>query len=590
MYSSVTKPHSRRKKKKKVEISQLAQDSFEAFQPFINVFDCGTTYGNGPFHLITKESWQFFARWKKGERNICRADGFKFNPYLDVVRNVYSPAHVQKHMKDHQITYYTSGQKGLGLLYLDVDAHHDWQTDQYRAKQVLERLFPAYFRASNRGQNGYLKVRYGSIQEFNAMSRRLEGTLKRLFLHLNILCDIEVKGTITHNGTSGQLAKLPFQCKYPCNMRDETDSWNYPQLKRFKASPILNVRRVEHVARRIEGVIDENRVEEGRKVISAHHQNETKQRLHPNEREIPKPAKRQTPNRPTIPTTEPPSTNNTRSPSHLRRPASLDPCQSTDAFERNLSDIPPFIRTFYREYHRFPSTNETLHWLRENGLYSGQWEDNERQRSQRVRQILQFKKKTFDPTKLSSGDSQQMFLRLGRLSWWVRRHFGNEMTVRVTDPSKFDPVKMTAPTKTVSIPAKFIETFLAVVDACVNQSPLKNKAVPTNRIKVLWKMVLGGSAWNQKYYQLVRDKLDRMGVLRIFDREHQSGKAWCWEAGRDFPQGSFKEHEQQRKRSVTGTEEGTYSIKNNKVYNTLYHIPDEFVVVPTPNPRVRPPP
>ena len=65
-----------------------------------------------------------------------------------------------------EISYYTSGRNGLGLLYLDIDAHQPWQTDEYQAKAILQELFPfGYFRCSRRGQNGYLKIRYGTHQK-----------------------------------------------------------------------------------------------------------------------------------------------------------------------------------------------------------------------------------------------------------------------------------------------------------------------------------------------------------------------------------------------------------------------------------------
>ena len=47
-------------------MSQLAQDSFEAFKPFINVFDCGISVGYGPFHLIAKEDWRLTHNDKSG--------------------------------------------------------------------------------------------------------------------------------------------------------------------------------------------------------------------------------------------------------------------------------------------------------------------------------------------------------------------------------------------------------------------------------------------------------------------------------------------------------------------------------------------
>jgi hypothetical protein len=224
-YNSEASSNSKRKKQK---FSQIALDSFEAFRPFINVFDCGISSFDGPFHLITKEDWKLYSRHKAGERNLTYFDGSKFNPYADVIRNIFSPEHVQHHHEDNQTTYFTSGKKGMGLLYLDIDAHEEWQDDEYEAKKVLERLFPfGYFRSSRRGQNGYLKVRYTSIEEFNSMALYLQNVLQRLFLHLGILCDIEVKGTITHKGKSGSLAKLPFTNLYSCHQRDDTDHWNY---------------------------------------------------------------------------------------------------------------------------------------------------------------------------------------------------------------------------------------------------------------------------------------------------------------------------------------------------------------------------
>ena len=141
------------------------------------------------------------------------------------------PKHVHQHIEEHKTTYFTSGKRGLGLLYLDIDAHHPWQTDEYRAKEVLQKVFPdGYFRASRRGQNGYLKVRYQTIEQFNAVAGSLQETLGRLFLQLGILCDIEVKGTITHNNKSGSLAKLPFTINVPATCgtrrtRGTTRNW-----------------------------------------------------------------------------------------------------------------------------------------------------------------------------------------------------------------------------------------------------------------------------------------------------------------------------------------------------------------------------
>jgi hypothetical protein len=586
-YSSVRANDSRKKKR---EISQLAQDSFEAFRPFINVFDCGNVFIDSVVHLITKRDWEFYERHKAGERGLKYPNGTKFNPYLHIVCCIYSPKYVHEHISEHETTYHTSGRKGLGLLYLDVDAHHDWQKDEYKAKAVLEKVFPfGYFRASKRGQNGYLKVRYNSIQEFNDVADSLECRLKRLFLHLGILCDIEVKGTITDKGNSGRLAKLPFNTKPRRGMRDETDNWDSDQLEKFKACPIVNVRRVDRIAGQLEVGLDEEKIQRTQKI---------KERLAEQEKEAEQrkaALKKSKTNQPPKPTALPKSSGAERP----RRPVSLRfrlpaPSRSDDAFVRNHKDIPPFIRAFYKQHRRFPTTEETLDWLKAIGLYSGEWEENERKRAKRVGQILRFKEQTFDSKMLSEG--KEVCLKLGRFTWWVRRQFGSGMTGQFTEIRSFDPVSMTAPVQEVTVPGKFIETFIVVADVCLNQDPLHNKAVPTSRIKKLWGMVEGGAPWNQRYFQIVRDRLDRMGVIRIFDKKHGQGKAWRWEAG-CFPSGSFKEEQRKlKKKGVTsgvaldfGTQDRTF-IKKNKVHNTLYETEGRILGRRCRKVAIRPPP
>ena len=214
-YSSKRNNNFEKQNSKNRKISQLARDSFAAFQPFINIFDPGVKAEGRPIHTITKQDWELYRRYKSGEKNVRYPDGTQFHPFRDVIGNIYSERHVEKHIEDGQISYYTSGRNKQGLLYLDIDAHYDWQTDEYRAKQILAKVFPfAYFRTSNRGQNGYLKVRYNSIAEFNELAKQVQNKIQHLFLHLGVLCDFEVKGTITDNGKSGLLAKLPFQNKF----------------------------------------------------------------------------------------------------------------------------------------------------------------------------------------------------------------------------------------------------------------------------------------------------------------------------------------------------------------------------------------
>ncbi len=563
--------------RKKANISQICFDSFEAFHPFINVFDCGITSSDGPFHLITKEDWKLYSRHKGGDRNLTYSDGSKFNPYVDVIRNIFSAEHVQHHHEDNQTTYFTSGKMGLGLLYLDIDAHNEWQKDEYEAKGVLERLFPfEYFRSSRRGQNGYLKVRYTTIEEFNKLALYLQNVLQRLFLHLGILCDIEVKGTITHRGKSGSLAKLPFTNLYPCYQRDDTDHWNYETLAMFKASPIVNSRRIKHIVSQLD--IDDDRVQRFA---------EYKRSLDVKEKAVKK-------TNPFILLTQNESRAAVQHGACLKNANAVDRKEKTgsstgDAFLRNRKVLLPFIRDFYKKHKSYPTVEDALAYLHKEGLFSGDWNDRANKRAIRVGQILDFYEPDFDPNKLSNGKHNPIVLRLGQYSWWVRRVFGTGIRASYQDKARFDPVSMKAPIVKAFIPAKFIETFLVVADACLKQDPSDNNGVPTNRFKKLWPMVVDGSPWNQRYYQIVREKFHKLDVIRIIDRNHEKDKAWRWVVGKHFPENNFKATLRKLRKRVPKIAR-IIIVKKHKVHNTLYKNRDSFQELLVKVPVIRPPP
>lgn len=618
-YSSAAAKVSDAKKRKNL-VSPFAQATFDAFEPFINIFDPGASFV-GPYHTISKADWELYRRHKAGEKPLFYPDGTKFHPYNHILRNIYSPEHVQKHFEG-EVSYYTSGKKGLGLLYLDIDAHHAWQTDEIKAKDLLQRLFPfGYFRSSGRGQNGYLKIRYSSIDEFNETAAQLETMLKQLFLQHEILCDIEVKGKITHNGKSGSLAKLPFN----------TDVWNGHQLELFTSCPVVNIRRVQQIASQTEDLIDESKVarftskkqkikewSESRAQIVQHFRH---QGFRGTDEEVFRRAKalrdQALLNRnadlllseETSDMQSPAATDIIETPKAIincpevptRVSSNQGTCQG-DAFARNQKDLAHFVRTFYKKYRTLPELQDALNHLHDNKLFSGDWSDNENGRAKRVSQILQTLVESFDPKLLRRGDIKPVELSVEKFRWWVRNHFWKGMTGNVVKLQEFDPVTMTAPVQRVNVPVEFIETFLAVADFCLNQDPLENKAVPTNRFKKIWEMVKGGASWNQTYYQVVRGRLDRVGVLNIFDKHHDNNKAWRWEAGKNFPAQSRKEHQQKLSVRLKGFGLGlsyaefvasTDVVIEEHLHNTLYQTDARFLNLQGLRDRksvIRPPP
>ena len=117
------------------KVSQLAQDSFVAVRPFINIFDCGY---EKPFHAISRRDWDFHRRHKAGERGLLYESGREFHPYNDIIRNIFSEDHVESNLWDKKTIYYTSERKGIALLYGDIDAHHAWQTDEEKAVKLAK--------------------------------------------------------------------------------------------------------------------------------------------------------------------------------------------------------------------------------------------------------------------------------------------------------------------------------------------------------------------------------------------------------------------------------------------------------------------
>ena len=148
-------------------------------------------------------------------------------------------------------------------------------------------------------------------------------------------------------------------------MRDETDNWNFQQLEKFKACPMVNARRIECIMGQIE-------IDEDKAIAFAQHKDEVGRENNKAKDQKPAPSPPLMPN-PVVTIQSKPSVRL----STARLKTELPPQDSDDAFRRNLEDLRPFIRAFYSQYRRFPTTEEALEWLKTNERYSGEWEDRE---------------------------------------------------------------------------------------------------------------------------------------------------------------------------------------------------------------------
>lgn len=240
-----------------------------------------------------------------------------------------------------------------------------------------------------------------------------------------------------------------------------------------------------------------------------------------------------------------------------------------DAFQRNWKTLLPFSRDFYRRNHRLPTSHEALLYLKENGFFSGRWQDNESNRFHRVTAILGKIKETFDPSLLSSQQWVQLDPKIRK---WSRCQFPNGI---VGHQRVINEMSMTCQTKSIRVPLRFVEHCVGVIAFCLN-NPLENKALPVNRIKAIWDLVPNAPSWNQSYFQVVRDHLEHVGIVKIIDKEHQIGKAWKWDKGEKFP-GERKSSDEGPTEVKERKEEK--EIKEEYVYNTLYQIHDQYLQI-----------
>ncbi|MBA2116733.1 hypothetical protein [Bremerella alba] len=276
------------------------------------------------------------------------------------------------------------------------------------------------------------------------------------------------------------------------------------------------------------------------------------------------------------------------------------------AFSRNWSALLPFVREFFKLNKTFPSVSEALHYLKENDLYSGDWSDNERHRRARVTDILNKIQETFDPSLLKS--HQKVTLDPG-IRRWCRRQFPNGITGK---QRQINEVDMTSVVKDIRVPGRFVEYAVGVIAFCLND-PLENYALPINRIKAVWDLVPNTPSWNQKYFQVVRRHLEKIGVVDIYDKNHCTGKAWRWRKGENFPQKmkqsrrsicsnesrscklseikSLCETSRAMRLSTGGAREwGGKGVEKEYTHNSLYHLPLQNPVTTIRNSHYRGPP
>jgi len=254
----------------------LHVQTFEAFEPYVNVWDCGMK--TDTIHRPRTEALKIFRKGKPWSL----LDGEPFNPWLRVLQYKLTPEAIADHIfgrkdcaTDKVVRYFTGGIDGLTLLMDDLDCHHQAQRPYLQAGvDLMRRTFPDLFgRDSGGGYHFYPKIDYrqwgtsrAGRDRLRAWCQRREEILGDYLLGHGILLTFEVKGQPS-GSVRGHLAKLPF-CTYPpCTGRD---SWNLTMLADFKAAPVLTLAEADRELAKVAAWTDEHQadVEANRKKMA----------------------------------------------------------------------------------------------------------------------------------------------------------------------------------------------------------------------------------------------------------------------------------------------------------------------------------
>ena len=552
--------NSKHSETKDSDVLELAKATFSEFDPYINVFDCGKKITNSdgesnPIHLITQEACKFYGTWRKLSKDqrktfkpvyeIGSRHGQEFHHWNHYQKHRFSSKMIAEHIRGEQTYYYTSSKRRQALIYLDIDAHNG-ETDELRAVELLQDICgtkkSSLWNPSSRGQNGYLKIRYGYIDnpdlshpmfndlssdeiaklrvrirnglntcEFNSLVDRAQAAYRRYLKYYDIECKFELKGKVTEYTTnpiygtldikSGSLAKFPFA------------GWSWDRLNEFKKQTTIGWYTWERQIQLLEKMLDE---------------------------------KEQSTNEPSIIEAaascgmqSPTATDIYLTPTAIEGKPNKEVDPESCAFRRSHRDCKPFIREFFRKHHRTPEHQDFLAYLKENGLYSGEWDDPNSDRECRTKRVLDFALQTFDPNVMGKGEGR--WAKFPKLKW-LRRYatgrFGSMQGTSVKGKNKIiygeDGLKSGLRIQQCQVPADFVQHCVCVILTCM-EDLAENDGLPEERIVKAWELLPNAPRWNRDYYAIVRDHLERHGVVEIYDKKHRRNKCWRWRKGKNYP-------------------------------------------------------
>jgi hypothetical protein len=206
------------------------------------------------------------------------------------------------------------------------------------------------------------------------------------------------------------------------------------------------------------------------------------------------------------------------------------PQDEPDSFVRQREALLKFCRT----KRRVVSVEEGLCYIRDDGLFTGTWEKNYVRRCYRVRQILDFVAKTFDPA-LCGGIGTE--IQIGKYDDWAARHcpFG----WRAPTKGHVDEYGQVFTHRDRNVAdQRFVSIFLSIAEFMMIADKNMDGSVPHVRAEALWNMLhsqgLVDVAFCPRKWAIVRNELEKRGIITV-NHVYFRGQAMKWHTGTFFP-------------------------------------------------------
>jgi len=203
---------------------------------------------------------------------------------------------------------------------------------------------------------------------------------------------------------------------------------------------------------------------------------------------------------------------------------------------------------YSRQLKAIPDVDHALNYLRQEGIFSGDWAEGLRRRTVRVGQILNHIANTFD-AKLCT--SEGFSISIGQFKKYAddnRRLFiSNKLTA-----NKYGEV---VNGKTVKASPEWVSVALSLIDYCGRIDPNEDGTIPTKRIKNIWNSLHKAGkisvGWCGKKWKIVRDTLHNQGLIWT-NKIWSTGKAMVWKLSIFFfPSVGKKEYKEEVKKPTT---------------------------------------